>query len=66
MRRSTLCWKCQRAVGLNMCEWADRFEPVEGWDAEETSIQLHANGIVETTQSFMVRSCPKFIPDKRL
>ena len=48
-----------------MCEWADRFEPVEGWDAGETSIQLHANGIIETTQSFVVRSCPKFIPDKK-
>ena len=55
-RDYTVCWDCQRAAGKEMCSWAARLEPVEGWDAVETIVN-------QDTNSYSVRACPLFIPD---
>ena len=53
----TLCWSCQLAV--KECPWSANFEPVDGWDAEETKI-MAPHG---TIPSFLVKKCPLFVPD---
>ena len=50
----TLCWDCANATGG--CDWADRLEPVEGWDA----IQTKKNSALE---SYLVLNCPLFERD---
>lgn len=57
--KETLCWECANSCGG--CSWSQEFKPVEGWEAEPT--------IVEDTQceyeSFNVKSCPQFKPDRK-
>ena len=51
----TLCWDCRNSTEKG-CEWAERFEPVEGWEAEESFKK-------EYGKTYIVRKCPKFIRD---
>lgn len=51
----SLCWACKRAVGERMCCWAQRFEPVPGWNAKPREIQ--GKHIIS---SFFVLDCPLF------
>lgn len=53
----TLCWRCKNCFGG--CSWSEKFEPVEGWNAERTVIKYFN---IETP-SFLVRDCPLFIED---
>ena len=53
----TLCWSCQKAV--KECPWSANFEPVDGWDADETKIMTH-KGVLD---SYHVRKCPLYLPD---
>lgn len=53
----TLCWLCEKSC-TKECSWARSFDPVEGWDAEETVIAGYTNLI----QSFFVKNCPEFLP----
>ena len=53
----TLCWSCQRAV--KECPWSANFEPVDGWDADETKI-MGPYGVIP---SYFVRKCPLYDPD---
>ena len=46
----SLCWDCANSTN-NGCAWAERFEPVDGWEAE-----ANKNG-------FRVLNCPEFIRD---
>jgi len=55
--KQTLCWDCQRAV--KECPWSANFEPVEGWDAEETLIMAEYRPL----KSYHVKACPLFEPD---
>lgn len=55
----TLCWQCRKATGG--CTWADELKPVEDWEAEATVIK----GDGYTENSYHVKSCPEFEPDKR-
>ena len=55
----TACWNCAKATGG--CSWSSRFEPVEGWTAQETLIKL--NGGERYEPSFHVISCPEFDRD---
>ena len=55
----TLCWWCANAVPGRGCEWADRFEPVPGWDAEPTILNLGSG--FGTQGSFLVKSCEKYV-----
>lgn len=53
----TLCWSCQRAV--KECPWSANFEPVDGWEADETKV-MGAYGVIP---SYFVRRCPLYEPD---
>lgn len=53
----TLCWNCKNCFGG--CSWSEKFEPVEGWNAERTLIKYF--NVV--TPSFLVRDCPLFVED---
>ena len=44
----TLCWVCQNCFGG--CSWSSEYIPVEGWKAK-------------TTTSYLVLSCPEFLPE---
>ena len=55
--RQTLCWSCQRAV--KECPWSANFEPVPGWEAEETVV---ASSYCPTP-SYHVIKCPLYEPD---
>lgn len=55
---ATLCWDCQRAAGADRCCWADRFEPVPGWEAVKTKTMM---GLT----SYAVKNCPAFLRDKK-
>ena len=60
----SLCWSCQHAVpDLNGhgCEWSKRFDPVPGWDAEETVL---TTSYKQGTKSYHVYGCPKYLPDE--
>lgn len=56
-QKPTLCWRCQRAV--KECPWSANFEPVPGWEAEETLISASYAPI----HSYLVKKCPLFEPD---
>lgn len=58
VKGDTLCWLCEKSC-TKACSWAKSFDPVEGWDAEETVIAGYTNLI----QSFLVKDCPEFVPD---
>lgn len=58
----TLCWRCQHSTGKNMCSWAQRFVPVQGWDAQPT---LLASSQGKMQDSFHVRKCPQFEKEER-
>ena len=55
---ASLCWDCQRAAGADRCCWADKFEPVPGWDAVKTKTMT---GLT----SYAVKNCPAFLRDKK-
>lgn len=64
----TLCWNCANAYGG--CSWTARdehgvlqFKPVPGWDAKPTTVAVGAG---KREPSFCVKSCPEFIPDRRM
>lgn len=54
------CWDCVNACGG--CEWADRLEPVPGWDATPTQrvLKCGRKGGTQIEASFVIHSCPKF------
>ena len=59
----TICWSCQNACGG--CSWSryKSWQPVEGWEAIETTISLSNH--LPRMQSYIVLSCPQYVPDKR-
>ena len=59
--KDTLCWECKKATGCGDCPWANRFEPVDGWDATPTEIKT----VGRIEQSYIVNDCPLFERDKR-
>lgn len=55
----TLCANCKLACGTDQCCWADRLEPVPGWEADQTFDQYGE------PYSYHVRSCPMFKKGRR-
>ena len=47
--KHTLCWDCANSCGN--CDWSSCFQPVEGWETENTSTGLR------------VVNCPEFKRD---
>ena len=33
-----LCWSCSKACGGSDCSWANKLQPVEGWEAEPSIV----------------------------
>lgn len=64
MYTQTLCWSCANAVpdkyGKRGCAWSRRFEPVKGWDAQETRLYA-GDGSKRFQKSYCVRQCPEFV-----
>lgn len=62
--KSTLCWECKHAVPERPygCSWSVSFVPVPGWDAEEDTITVVEQGEEREVRSYMVNSCPRYIP----
>lgn len=59
-RRKTLCWQCQKACGK--CAWSRKnAQPVNGWQVETTTVLIGKRCV----QSYIVKSCPEFVPDQR-
>lgn len=62
--KESICWGCRKADHFtnveNPCPWASKFQPVEGWVAEESRLKgYHSKGI----ESYRVISCPLFDAD---
>ena len=55
----TICWECKKATCG--CSWSKYFKPVEGWEAEPTTVKDENY----TYSSYLVKSCPEFEPDNR-
>lgn len=53
-RKVQLCFFCKNAV--YGCSWSKRFEPVEGWTAEPTTIRYAYNDV----KSYHITACPQF------
>lgn len=66
-RSNVICENCARAAGRRMkeCPWADRFEPVPGWDA--TPAKLRANNLKDDKprhiDTYAIHACPLWISD---
>lgn len=61
-KKNTLCEHCGNACNGGCC-WTDHFEPVEGWVAQKSKINL--NGLKgKWIDSFIVVSCPEFIEEE--
>ena len=56
LQKQSLCWDCVKDG--RECSWMRDFEPVPGWDAEETLIMAS----YLPTKSFLVKGCPLFEP----
>lgn len=64
--KDTKCWSCRRSCTSleHQCSWTRSWIPVKGWDAKETICDRHPGGMA--VKSFFVKSCPLYVPDKRL
>ena len=61
-QRQQLCWRCQNACGG--CNWSARLEPVPGWTATpHRRIYRDAKLGKRIIDSYIIKSCPQFIPD---
>ena len=59
----TLCWTCQNACGG--CSWSRNLEPVEGWEAKPTRLNIYiSEGNEGMDCSYHVINCPQYIPDE--
>ena len=56
VKPQTICWDCRNARG-NGCSWFLSYTPVDGWEAEETSIYGE--------KTYRVIKCPEFEKDAR-
>jgi hypothetical protein len=56
----TMCWSCANAVPgpETGCSWSRRFEPVKGWTAMPTKIEINRGRIDD---SFLVLDCPEYV-----
>lgn len=67
--KPNICFDCKRACGG--CSWTElnpdtlrpKFEPVAGWEAKETVINMGGNHHLKVT-SYHITSCPLFEKDE--
>lgn len=57
----SICWDCENAVPNKKdrgCSWSIKFEPVEGWDAERSDLNMQHRK--DNVESYIVKRCPLF------
>ena len=63
-KKDTLCWTCEWAAGKDKkCPWSSKFQPVPGWNADPTKIQVaptNGNDKRHIIDSFIVHECPLY------
>lgn len=63
-KKHSLCWDCANATKGWKCPWASsKHEPVPGWEADSTIVNMRIKGVVYPTESFCVNACPLFERD---
>lgn len=60
-RSIQLCEGCRNSCGK--CKWSAFGKPVDGWVAIPTLINSRGGGGERVIESFLILSCPKYIPD---
>lgn len=55
------CWSCKRSTPGCGCPWAERFEPVKGWDAIPCELNYYCNG--KKVSSYEIHNCPEYDAD---
>ena len=65
----TICWGCRNAVpdaeGKRGCSWSRKLEPVEGWQAVESTVVRYDGGHRREIMSALVLECPQYKPDEK-
>lgn len=65
----TICWECRNAVpdeeGKRGCSWSRKLEPVEGWQAVESTVVRYDGGHKREIMSALVLECPQFKADEK-
>lgn len=56
-KREQLCWSCKKCYGF--CNWSEKFEPVEGWEA------IPVNKTETGVSSYEIISCPEYESDRK-
>lgn len=65
---ANICFDCQKACGG--CSWSEinpdtgkpRFQPVEGWTAKPTVVQVECGRKIE---GYHITACPEFVQDEK-
>ena len=60
--KGNICNRCKRAARFIEfpCPWASKFEPVEGWTAEETTLNFAS---AKNLITYHITKCPLFMAD---
>lgn len=69
-RKTNICFDCKKACGG--CSWSEidpntekpRFEPVEGWTAEETVLRVYEQDRTRFEKTYHITACPLFERDE--
>jgi hypothetical protein len=62
--KANICFDCQKACGR--CLWSAKFEPVPGWTAKKTILQVGENRTGKVFhETYHITDCPEFEPDEK-
>ena len=71
-KTANICFDCKNACGG--CSWSEfdpdtgkvRFQPVDGWDAEEVDLNVGSSGRgrADVVKTYSIKSCPQFEKDE--
>ena len=56
-----LCWSCSKACGGSDCPWANKLQPVEGWEAKKKIIC----GQKKPIETYHITKCPLYEKRKK-
>lgn len=59
-KNDSLCCSCN--TSSPECPWKDKYNPVDGWEAEETRLC----GVGGLVKSYFVKECPLYKADERI
>lgn len=60
--QETLCWTCEKSGhgDYSECPWEKKFQPVDGWQAEQRDILYVGGGQKYLCESYFVKRCPLY------